>query len=129
MLDSINRLDRRESRVYRHADRSFGKEGGALITRSSLVLSFAAALVLLPTIAARAQGATSSITGSVVDSAGGAIPGATVVVKNQSGVSFEATSNGEGLFNVPGVAPGVYTVTVSLTGFKTVVVNDVRVVP
>jgi len=89
----------------------------------------AAALVLATSAPARAQGATSSITGSVIDSAGGAIPGATVVVKNPSGVSFEAVSNGEGLFTVPGVPPGVYAITVSLSGFKTAVMNDVRVLP
>jgi hypothetical protein len=88
-----------------------------------------AAVVLLVSASAFAQGATSSITGSVIDTAGGAIPGAAVVVKNQSGVSFEAVSNAEGLFNVPGLAPGVYTVTVSLTGFKTAVVPDVRLLP
>src|SRR5829696_3402352 len=79
--------------------------------------------------AAFAQGANSSISGSVADSAGGAIPGAAVVVKNESGVSFEAVSNGDGLFNLPGIAPGVYTVSVSLSGFKTAVVTNVRVLP
>src|SRR6188768_704284 len=76
-----------------------------------------------------AQTATSSITGTVVDNTGGAIPGASVVVKNESGVSFEAVSNGDGLFSVPGVAPGVYSVTVSLSGFKTAVISNVRVLP
>ena len=76
-----------------------------------------------------AQSASSLITGTVVDSAGGAIPGAAVLVKNESGVSFEAVSNGEGLFNVPNVPPGAYTVTVSLSGFKTAVINNVRVLP
>jgi len=83
----------------------------------------------LLSVPAFAQGATSSITGSVVDSAGGAIPGASVVVKNASGVSFEAVSNGEGLFSVPGLAPGNYNVTVSLSGFKTAVIKDVRLAP
>ena len=100
-----------------------------MITRSSFVVCLVAALALLTPTHVRAQGATSSITGSVIDSAGGAIPGATVVVKNPSGVSFEAVSNGEGLFNVPGVPPGVYSITVSLSGFKTAVMNDVRVLP
>jgi hypothetical protein len=104
------------------------REGGALISRLVRVLAVSAAAILL-SAPAFAQGATSSITGSVVDSAGGAIPGANVVVKNESGVSFEAVSNGEGLFNVPGLAPGNYTVTVSLSGFKTAVVKDVRLAP
>ena len=98
-----------------------------MITRSLLRVSTIALLALMVGISAFAQGANSSVSGTVLDSAGGAIPGATVVVKNDSGVSFEAISNGEGLFSVPGVPPGVYSVTVSLTGFKTAVLKDVRV--
>ena len=101
-----------------------------MIRRSTLVVClvmFSMALALAPA-PAFAQ-ATSSISGSVVDNSGGAIPGASVVVKNESGVSFEAVSNGDGLVSVPGVAPGVYSVTVSLSGFKTAVIKDVRVLP
>ena len=97
--------------------------------KGSVRIVRAAVLFVLITASAFAQGANSSITGTVLDSAGGAIPGAAVVVKNESGVSFEAVSNGDGLFDIPGVAPGVYTVTVSLSGFKTAVVKDVRVLP
>jgi carboxypeptidase family protein/TonB-dependent receptor-like protein len=75
-----------------------------------------------------AQGSTSSISGTVVDSASGAIPGAAVVVRNESGAAFEAVTNGDGVFNVPAVSAGEYKVSVSLTGFKTAVV-DVRVLP
>ena len=95
--------------------------------RRSLFVCLVTALGALASVSAFAQGANASVSGTVVDNQGGAIPGAAVVVKNQSGVSFEAVSNGEGLFNVPSVPPGVYTVTVSLSGFKTAVLNDVRV--
>jgi hypothetical protein len=102
--------------------------GGALKrTGSLLYVSVSILLVVLTSVSAFAQGATTSISGTVLDNSGGAIPGAAVVVKNESGVSFEAVSNGEGLFNVPGVSPGVYTVTVSLSGFKTAVLQNVRV--
>ncbi len=97
-----------------------------MITRL-LPVCLVMALTVAASASAFAQGATSSVTGSVMDSAGGAIPGAAVLVKNESGVSFEAVSNGEGLFNVPGVPPGVYTVTVSLAGFKTAAFKDARV--
>ena len=98
--------------------------------RNSAGVYLAVVLLALVTSArVFAQGASSTITGTVVDSAGGAIPGAAVVVKNQAGVSFEAVSNGEGLFEVPGLTAGVYTVTVSLSGFKTAVINDVRLLP
>jgi hypothetical protein len=88
---------------------------------------FVVAVLVLTSAAAFAQGA-SSISGTVVDSGGGAIPGAAVVVQNDSGATFEAVTNGEGVFNVPAVAAGSYKVTITLTGFKTAVV-DVRVLP
>src|SRR4029079_2303722 len=97
------------------------------MTRCALRVSVLALLAVLAGVSAFAQGANASISGTVVDSAGGALPGATVTVKNESGVAFEAVSNGEGLFNVPSVSPGVYVVTVSLSGFKTAVIRDVRV--
>jgi hypothetical protein len=74
-------------------------------------------------------GATASISGTVVDTAGGAVPGVTVVVKNEAGASFETVTNNGGVFSVPSLNAGTYTITVSLTGFKTAVVSDVRVQP
>ena len=82
-------------------------------------------LVSSPTLAQ--SGATSSLTGTVVDSGGGIVPGASIVIKdNGTGTTYEATSNTAGAFAVPALDPGTYTVTVSLTGFKTAVVSDVR---
>jgi hypothetical protein len=87
--------------------------------------------VLLFTLAAIAHaqgGATSAINGVVQDSAGGVIPGASVVVtSNATGTKFEAVSNSAGAFAVPALSAGTYTVTVSLAGFKTAIVTDVRV--
>jgi hypothetical protein len=99
-----------------------------VIKRSLACLSVLTALVLASNVPAFAQASTSSISGTVVDAAGGAIPGAAVTAKNESGASFEAVTNTEGVFNIPAVAPGAYKVTVSLTGFKTAIV-DVRVLP
>ena len=98
-----------------------------MISRSLFRVFLCLALALAAGAPAFAQGANASISGTVVDNSGGAIPGAAVVVKGESGVSFEAISNGEGLFSVPSVPPGAYTVTVSLSGFKTAVLKDVRV--
>jgi hypothetical protein len=83
-------------------------------------------LVSASTTAYAQGGSTSSISGVVVDRGGGLVPGATVVVKNTStGATFNATTSANGSFNVPAVNPGTYTVTVSLSGFKTAVLNDV----
>jgi hypothetical protein len=69
-----------------------------------------------------------SLSGVVVDSDGGLIPGAAVAVRNNAtGESFGAVTNQAGAFSVPAIAVGTYTVTITLQGFKTAVVNEVRV--
>jgi hypothetical protein len=92
-------------------------------------LIFVVALTFFAGANAYAQGgATSSLTGTVVDSSGGVVPGADVVVKNNAtGAVFTAVSNVEGAFTIPTLSPGTYTVTISLQGFKTLVLNDVVV--
>jgi hypothetical protein len=86
-------------------------------------------LVLVCSAAAYGQGgATSSITGVVRDAGGGVVPGATVVVaSNATGTKSETVTNESGAYSVPALSAGVYTVTVSLAGFKTAVISDVRV--
>jgi hypothetical protein len=71
-------------------------------------------------------GAASTLSGIVVDSSGGIIPGADVTVKhNATGVTTTAVSNSSGAFSFPGLNVGTYTVTVTLQGFKTFITNDV----
>ena len=75
-----------------------------------------------------AQGAatTSTISGVVVDSAGGVVPGADVTIKHTAtGVSQSAISNAQGAYLFPSLPIGTYTLTVTLQGFKTFVANDV----
>ena len=89
-----------------------------------------AALVLATGAPAFAQGsATSSISGTVIDGTGGTIPGASVVVSNDAGTSFSTVTNIQGVFSLPSLSPGNYTVTVTLTGFKTAIVPNVRLLP
>jgi hypothetical protein len=97
--------------------------------RSARRLLWAVVLVLVSSTSGFAQGASQSLSGVVVDAAGGVIPGASVVVLNKAtGEKFELTSNEAGAFSVPGIAVGTYTVTVTLQSFKTAVINDVRIV-
>lgn len=69
---------------------------------------------------------TSSLSGTVVDTSGAVIPGADVTLKNNatSAVSNAVTTE-NGTFSIPALNPGTYTATVTLMGFKTVVLNDV----
>src|SRR5918994_11717 len=86
-------------------------------------------LVLLGCTPVFAQGgATSSIVGVVVDNTDAVVPGATVLVKSDTtGAEFHAVSGGNGSFTVPALNPGTYTVTVTLSGFKTSVLKGVIV--
>lgn len=73
---------------------------------------------------------TATLSGTVVDSAGAVIPGATVVITNKAtSGTFTAVTDGSGAFTVPALNPGLYTVNVSLSGFKTAILNDVRLAP
>src|SRR6185503_2023962 len=76
---------------------------------------------------AYAQGATTqTLSGSVVDASGAVIPGADITAKHTgTGIAYNAVSNGEGLFSLPSLPVGTYSVTVTLQGFKTVIIKDV----
>ena len=90
----------------------------------------AAVLLAVVSGSAFAQGGAtaSSIIGTVSDPSGAVIPGASVAVKNNAtATEYSATTNDQGGFTIPSVPAGTYTVTVTLMGFKTAVVNDVRV--
>jgi hypothetical protein len=87
------------------------------------------ALVALTGNLAQAQGvATSTLSGVVVDSSGGVMPGADVQVKNAAtGETYTAVSLANGTFSVPAIQPGTYTITIALMGFKTAVLNNIVV--
>ncbi len=94
--------------------------------RSVWRVLLAAALVVCTSTLAFAQGA--SITGVVRDSAGGVIPGATVVITNTTtGATFEAVTGTNGSYNVVALQAGTYNVSATLAGFKVAQVNNLRV--
>ncbi len=75
-----------------------------------------------------AQEGLSTIRGTVADSSGAVVPGATIrATEVQTGVTArEATSDEQGNFEMPGLKRGTYRVTISQTGFKTYVAEDLR---
>jgi outer membrane receptor protein involved in Fe transport len=77
-------------------------------------------IVPLTTIPAMAQATTGTLRGTVVDPNGGVVVGATVTVKNEATgtASTPVTTSSEGVFEVPQLLPGAYTVTVEAAGFK-----------
>jgi hypothetical protein len=82
------------------------------------LLVVVALLALLPT-AAFAQVDRATLTGTVKDSAGAVLPGATVTVTNvATGVSASQTSTETGSYLLVNLIPGRYQVDVELSGFK-----------
>src|SRR6185369_12793964 len=72
-------------------------------------------------ISAMAQSADGSISGTVTDPSGAAIPGADVAIVNTAtGVSRTLTTNDSGFFSVPNLLPGTYEVKTSAKGFGSV---------
>src|SRR4051794_33055922 len=66
-----------------------------------------------------AQTTFGTIRGTVFDPQQGIVPGATVVATDEStNVSREAVSDADGLFEIPNLRPGTYTISASLSGFK-----------
>lgn len=77
------------------------------------------AMVLSVSLFAVAQGTTSRITGTVSDSSGAAVAGATVTLTNEAtNVSFTTTTSNSGGFLFDLIQPGTYTVAVEKEGFK-----------
>ncbi len=80
----------------------------------------AAAVVLAAAPGAIGQAVFGSITGTVTDTTGAAVPNATVVVLDTAkGTSQTLTSNGSGEFTVEHLIPDTYNVKVTAPGFKT----------
>ncbi len=70
-----------------------------------------------PLLAQRSDRAT--VSGVVTDAQGGAVPGATVTVRNEAtGVNTVLTTNAAGAYATPPLVLGQYSVTVDLQGFK-----------
>jgi hypothetical protein len=69
---------------------------------------------------AGAQGLTGQIGGAVIDASKGAVPGATITVRNTAtAVTRETLTDGQGLFVITNLLAGTYDLRVSLTGFRT----------
>src|SRR6267142_1959619 len=65
-----------------------------------------------------AQTGTSSITGSVADLTGGALPGVEITVVNQeTGARFQTLTNDTGAYRVASLPPGIYRIEAELAGF------------
>src|SRR6266702_1801310 len=97
-------------------------------------LGFAFALTLALVVfsfggVALAQETSGTIKGVVVDPNGNAVTGATVIAKNQqTNVENTVTTGDDGIFVMPKLVPGKYTLTIETTsGFKKKSLTDLDV--
>jgi hypothetical protein len=85
-------------------------------------------MTCLSVIGAGAQVQTGNISVKAVDDQGAVMPGATVTITSPVlPRALEGTTDTSGVFQVPGLNPGTYTVKVALQGFQTLIREDVIV--
>jgi hypothetical protein len=88
-----------------------------------LVIAF-----MMPFCAQAQLSGRGTITGTVSDSTGAVIPGATVTATNNAnGITNTTTTTGAGDYNFPNLDPGIYTVTTSAKGFEKLTQKGIHV--
>jgi hypothetical protein len=93
-------------------------------TRTLLAGAILACALALPMAA---QQGASELRGRVLDASGAALPGASLVARNQDTGLFRTTTSGaDGSYFLTGITPGTYELTAELAGFKKVSRPDVR---
>src|SRR5580692_8156524 len=99
---------------------SASRRKGSTMTRRNLkILLLLAALIVSLTPAARSQNISATLRGTVHDSAGSVVSGATVTVQNNgTGIIHTTTTNNNGDYVVLQLPPATYTVTVTQNGFE-----------
>src|SRR5712692_12120283 len=87
---------------------------------------FAACLFLASSAWAQSQITSGTIQGEVTDEKGGVVPEATVEIRNlDTNLTKTQTTGSDGRFAFLLLPPGRYTVTISKTGFATIVQENV----
>src|SRR5580692_1613152 len=84
--------------------------------------------VLIAVPGAHAQSSTGTVQGVVTDPSGGTVSGADLSLQSStSGQTRTASASDLGTFEIPYVLPDIYTLTVSKSGFASVVINGIHV--
>jgi carboxypeptidase family protein len=90
-----------------------------------VVLGLVVVASLLPRLAA-AQAVTGTILGTVSDTTGAAVPGATVTLTNLgTGLTRSMVTDSSGEYTVPSLPTGKYRLVAELPGFRTVTMPDI----
>ncbi|MBN1569204.1 MAG: TonB-dependent receptor [Acidobacteria bacterium] len=85
-------------------------------------------ILLFPLAGAAQSEASGQLAGRVTDQQDSVIPRAAVSAKNvQTQSEFRAVANEIGVYSIPSVPSGSYTISVTARGFRTTVLKDIRV--
>src|SRR5713226_2337257 len=96
----------------------------SLMARVLVVVFFALGLLAN---ASHAQSTNAAVGGQITDEQGRVVPGVTVALTNlNTGVPYEAKTNGDGFYNAPNLPPGIYRANVAKDGFKSIVKGDIE---
>src|SRR4030088_2471910 len=101
-----------------------------LIPRFPVVVLLLTAILMLSSVAAHSQSASSTgrLEGTVTDSSGAGVPAAEIAVRNQNtGISTTLRSGTEGDFIFLYLDPGTYEVTIQKSGFNKLLLKDITV--
>jgi len=89
---------------------------------TSITVLLTVVFSLMTGVAAHAQVAGATLSGTVTDASGSPVANATVSIKNtDTGIVREITTDSAGLYSAPNLPPAVYDVTATSTGFSTMV--------
>src|SRR5262249_44613235 len=96
--------------------------------RRRMVRSFAVLWVLLTvTCIAGAQTNTATLSGTVLDSQGAVVPDVAITISSRAtGLKRQTTTNSEGLFTLPLLPPGIYSLQAQREGFSPVAIQDIE---
>lgn len=90
----------------------------------------AALIAVLSALPLMSQGDRGQITGAVTDNSGAVVPGAQIeAIQKDTNAIYKAVSSSAGVFTLPGLASGEYTLNVQKDGFKVFVASNVSVTP
>ncbi len=93
------------------------EEGKAMARSKHLIFALVASLIIAGS--GWAQVSRGTITGIVTDPSGAVIPGVTIKITNvATGVSDVLKTNGSGVYSVPNLPAGTYSLTAQQKGFK-----------
>src|SRR5215469_5065011 len=96
--------------------------------RFAIIACFILLFMVFSTLTVSAQVLYGTLVGNVSDPSGAVVPNAKVDLVNvETGVTKSTTTDSSGTYRVPDLQEGTYKVTFSVSGFSTIVLQNVRV--